>query len=572
MNNIKNAVLIVLVLLVSCSLYAFSEKEIMLKQAGRYDNQRQYERAIAIYETLLEDHPQDGTVIEKLIFDLIRISKIIKAEKLFEDKGQYLSGLVYIRLGSSLHIIKGELKEAKKICRSFLDKYPGNISNYKIIAQLFSQYRQYEYSIEFLQDARKIAKDENLFIMEMAMNYQNMKDDENAVVEYFKLLEHQKNYSNFILSKLKIILQENSAIISNIEKAATKYSHQNALEIYALCLVELGEYDKALREYELLAPDKLKKFADQQLKLGNNDIAVTAYNSYLQKVYEPNLVADAKIKIAKILIFQEKLGEANEILNQLYNDKEIGKGQYRYKTRANRQCRELLAEISLMQDAPENEILKFLEEAKDYAYNQKEKHELDFQIIHYHIMTGNYLEAKKILSKVLQREEPGSDIFKLGYFYSFQLALMEQDSAADSLLAELMINLPENSSTNDALFLANLKTAFADDWMGFLGAYRLKMLHKDKKAIDELIAIHAGSENEKILFLAGEWAVDINDIATAETIFNTEFQDEILKEYVVLKRVQIAENEQLKNNISLEFLKANPQSIFSPEFRRLLEN
>ena len=187
-------------------------------------------------------------------------------------------------------------------------------------------------------------------------------------------------------------------------------------------------------------------------------------------------------------------------------------------------------------------------------------------------MTGNYLEAKKILSKVLQREEPGSDIFKLGYFYSFQLALMEQDSAADSLLAELMINLPENSSTNDALFLANLKTAFADDWMGFLGAYRLKMLHKDKKAIDELIAIHAGSENEKILFLAGEWAVDINDIATAETIFNTEFQDEILKEYVVLKRVQIAENEQLKNNISLEFLKANPQSIFSPEFRRLLEN
>ena len=572
MNNIKNAVLIVLVLLVSCSLYAFSEKEIMLKQAGRYDNQRQYERAIAIYETLLEDHPQDGTVIEKLIFDLIRISKIIKAEKLFEDKGQYLSGLVYIRLGSSLHIIKGELKEAKKICRSFLDKYPGNISNYKIIAQLFSQYRQYEYSIEFLQDARKIAKDENLFIMEMAMNYQNMKDDENAVVEYFKLLEHQKNYSNFILSKLKIILQENSAIISNIEKAATKYSHQNALEIYALCLVELGEYDKALREYELLAPDKLKKFADQQLKLGNNYIAVTAYNSYLQKVYEPNLVADAKIKIAKILIFQEKLGEANEILNQLYNDKEIGKGQYRYKTRANRQCRELLAEISLMQDAPENEILKFLEEAKDYAYNQKEKHELDFQIIHYHIMTENYSEAKKILSKVLHREDTGSDIFKLGYFYSFQLALMEQDPAGDSLLAELMINLPENSGTNDALFLANLKTAFADDWIGFLGAYRLKMLHKDKKAIDELIAIHAGSENEKILFLAGEWAVDINDIATAETIFNTEFQDEILKEYVVLKRVQIAENEQLKNNISLEFLKANPQSIFSPEFRRLLEN
>jgi hypothetical protein len=281
------------------------------------------------------------------------------------------------------------------------------------------------------------------------------------------------------------------------------------------------------------------------------------------------LAADAKIKKAKILIFQEKLNEAKEILNQLYNDKEIGKAKYRYKTRANQQCRELLAEISLIQDAPENEILKYLEEAKDYAYNQKEKNELDFQIIHYHIMIENYSEAKKILSKVLHREEPGSDNFKLGYFYSFQLALMEQDPAADSLLAELIINLPEHPGTNDALFLADLKTAFADDWIGFLGAYRLKMLHKDKKAIDKLIEIHAKTENEKMLFLAGEWAVNIN-IATAQTIFNTEFQDEILKEYVVLKRAQIAENKQVRQNISREFLKTNPQSVFSPEFRKIL--
>ncbi len=572
MNNIKSAVLVVLLLLVSYSLSASKQKEIMLKQAGKYDNQRQYEKAITIYETLLEDHPQDGIVIEKLIFNLLRISKLTKAEKLFEDKGQYLSELVYVKLNSSFHIIKGELKEAKKICRSFLDKSPGNINNYKIIAQLFSQYRQNEYAIEFLQDARKIANDNNLFIMEMATNYQNLKDDENAVIEYFKLLEHQQSYSKFILSKIKMILQENPATINNIKKAATTYSQQDALEIYALCLMELGEYGKALHEYELLAPDKLKKFADQQLKLGNHDIAVSAYNSYLKKVYESNLVADVKIMIAKILIFQEKLGEAKEILYQLYNDKEIRKGQYRYKTRANRQCRELLAAISLMQDAPENEILKFLEEAKNYAYNQKEKHELDFQIIYYHIMTENYSEAKKILGTVLHREEPGSDIFKLGYFYSFQLALMEQDPAADSLLAELMINLPEHPLINDALLLADLKTAFAEDWIVFLDTYRLKMLHKDKEAIDKLIEIHKSSGNEKILFLAGEWAVDINDITTADTIFNTEFQDEVLKEYVVLKRAQFAENEQVKYNISREFLKTNPQSVFSPEFRRLLGN
>ena len=145
MNNIQRAILVALVLLVICNLSAFNEKEIMLKQADRYDNQRQYERAITIYETLLEDHPQDGIVIEKLITDLIRISKITKAEKLFEDKGQYLSGLVYVRLGSSLHIIKGELKEAQKICREFLNKSPGNINNYKIISQIFTQYRQYEF-------------------------------------------------------------------------------------------------------------------------------------------------------------------------------------------------------------------------------------------------------------------------------------------------------------------------------------------------------------------------------------------------------------------------------------------
>ncbi len=564
---------LILIVIFTCSLYAFDKREVLLKQANRLVTRRQYEKAINIYESLLEDYPDDHVIVERLIVNLLRISKIEKAEKILEDKKNILSGIEYVRLKTSILLLKGEIKQAYKFCKNFLNENSRRMNYYKILANIFEQYRQYEYAIEILKQARKIANDNHLHTKELAFNYQNLKDYQNAIIEYLKLLERQKSYYNFVLNRLKKILQEDKAYITTIEKSVRKSKHKKIQEIYALCLAEIGEYEKALKEYETLDTSKLKDFGDRLVSNGNLDIAISAYETYIGKIREPYLISDVKIKLAGIYITHGQLDKAKEVLFQVYEDSSIKGKKYRHKTRANRFCRELLAEVLLKQNAPNKEVLKYLDEAKTYAFNRKEKNVIEFKIIHFQIMNEQYSQSKEKLSKILKKEDASSDIYKLGYYYSFLLALMQNDPAADSLLGELLINLPENYITNDALFLSVLGSGLDGNTReDFLSAYRKRLLFKDEKAIEILMGIYNGSQNEEMLILAGEWAIESNKKDQAISIFSHEYSNELLAEYALLQKTRITQDEIEKAKLSTDFLKLNPQSVFSPEFRKLLEN
>ncbi|MCK4312257.1 MAG: tetratricopeptide repeat protein, partial [Candidatus Cloacimonetes bacterium] len=320
---------LILIVIFTCSLYAFDKREVLLKQANRLVTRRQYEKAINIYESLLEDYPDDHVIVERLIVNLLRISKIEKAEKILEDKKNILSGIEYVRLKTSILLLKGEIKQAYKFCKNFLNENSRRMNYYKILANIFEQYRQYEYAIEILKQARKIANDNHLHTKELAFNYQNLKDYQNAIIEYLKLLERQKSYYNFVLNRLKKILQEDKAYITTIEKSVRKSKHKKIQEIYALCLAEIGEYEKALKEYETLDTSKLKDFGDRLVSNGNLDIAISAYETYIGKIREPYLISDVKIKLAVIYITHGQLDKAKEVLFQVYEDSSIKGKKYR---------------------------------------------------------------------------------------------------------------------------------------------------------------------------------------------------------------------------------------------------
>ncbi len=572
MNKINIAVFVALVLLISCNLSAFREKEIMLNQADRLTGNRQFEKANKIYKMLLVDYPDDAVIIEKLIVNLLRITKLDEAENLLEEHQIYLDGMRYVKLKISILLFRGELKQAVKIGDNYLKEHSGSINSYKIIAGIFEQHRQYEKAVLIYKRVRKISKNENLFTKEIAYDYQSLKDFPNAIAEYMKLMKKQASYSHFVLSRLKNILQEDPSAIKFISNAVKGSSDIIAMEMYALCLGEIGEYEKALNEYKNLDAEKLLDFANQLMVSGDLDTAEKAYQMYLEKVYEPDLIANARIKLAVVYIEQGKLQSGKDILLQIYNDDKIKSKKYRYKTRANRFCRELLAEVLLMQDAAPKEITKYLNEAKEFAYTYAEKKEIEFKIIHFLMMNEKYTECKDRLFEILRDEDSSSAIFKLGYYYSFLLATMESDPAADSLLGELILNLPEDDITNDALYLSVLQGKLGkQEWEQFLSAYRKKLLYKDDKAINILMGIFEDTQSEEMLILAGEWAIDSKQFEKAESIFAMEFSDDTLSEYAVLKRTEIVEDKIEKNRLSTDFLKNFPQSIFSPEFRQFLE-
>ncbi|OPX27976.1 MAG: hypothetical protein B1H06_04195 [Candidatus Cloacimonas sp. 4484_143] len=182
-------------------------------------------------------------------------------------------------------------------------------------------------------------------------------------------------------------------------------------------------------------------------------------------------------------------------------------------------------------------------------------------------MIENYEESKLRLANILKTEDPGSDTFKKGFLYSYLLAVFQKDAAADSLLGEIIINLPEDEAANDALLLANIIPEMnPDDVDKFLAAYRQKLIYRVDEAITLLQEMYDNSNNEEMLFLAGEWAREADKDDLAITFFSHQYKDEIIGEYAQLQLTEITADSKMKN----EFLLSNPQSVFSPKFRMII--
>ena len=568
-------VILIILLIVICNAFAdLNENNILKRRARSYKSRKQYEKAIGIYKTIEKNDPNDMDNIRELILVLIQISKIERAEKLLNTYKMKMREDLHFQLKLMTLLHKAEFVKAQKLSYEFLDRKRGNINNYGSVAKVFEQYRQYDTAVEIYLKARKIASDENLYVRELAYDHQALKDNENAVREFIKLVENKNSYSSLVLSHFKTMLKEDIHVIRYIKETTGKSKNHTIKEIYALCLGEIGEYEKALKEYEELPTQNILRFADRMEKSRKSLIAIRAYNIFLSRSIDVVENAKTMIRLANIYIIHDELGKAEEILLDLYRNKDLKLKRNRYKTRANRQCRELLAQIYLMRNASQQRIIQYLEEAKEFTFNKNDINEIEYKIIHLLIMNENNDLAKEKLMNVLKNENSGSDIFKKGYYYSFLIAVMTNDAKSDSLLGELLINIPEDDLTNDALLLFQSTNHVQSnaDREDLLKAYRKRTLYKNSEAIEILRSIYKRSGSEDMLFLAGEWAMQSGKMKLASEIFSHEYSKPDLQQYAILKLAEIKKDKTEKKNYSRDFLQNNPQSIFSPQFRRILVN
>jgi len=561
-------IMLILLILPGLIWAQYNNKEILLNQANRYLMQRNYEKANQLYEQVLTDYPVDGNTVELYINNLIRISKIDKAAEKLQLYADNLPEFIFVRLNTAVLISQGKPDQAYDETRKFLEQHPGSIQYYKSLAAVFEQFRQPETAISILLQARKVAKDDYLYALELATDYESIKEYKNAVNEFMKLAERQQAYSNYVLNHLKQMLQDDQNLIKEIEKSSGKYEQENIIRIVAQCYAAIDDYDNALAKYEKLSPEILASFAGGMQATGNLPVAERAFLRYLERETDVTKKTDASIDLAEILISREKLSEAEKILLGLYNDQDLKSQKYRYRTKANSECRLMLAEITLRQNDNDPKVLAYLEEAKQFAFNQAHQNEIEYKIIHYEMLIGKFTESQNRLSRLLEQEEPGSDSYKLGYYYAYFLAMMQNDSAADSLLGEVIINLPEDEKTNDALLVFVITSFLEDEQKAeFFAAYRQMQLHKSEAA-EQLMALYHETKNEELLILAGDWALLNNDPETAGNIFSSEIKNPVLKEYAQLQLAKLSPHEELCKT----FLTDHPRSVFSPEFREIMGN
>ena len=96
-------------------------------------------------------------------------------------------------------------------------------------------------------------------------------------------------------------------------------------------------------------------------------------------------------------------------------------------------------------------------------------------------------------------------------------------------------------------------------------AYRKKLLFQDGEALRILQQLYENLKNEELLILAGDWAFENKDYELAKKIFDAEFSDVVLQNYAKLKLAEF------DKNICKIFLEKNQDSVFLPNFRKLLE-
>ena len=548
----------------------YNEKEIMKKQAERYSARRKYGQANTIYRELMEKYPEDWEIVEDLLTNLLRVSNFDETNIILKQKKDVLPQYNYLKLKIPLLIREGNTKEAFKIGDKYLEEYKNNVKVYQDMSRIYSGSRQYEKAAEVLEDARKVTKDEFLFTLDLARNYQNQSKNHKAAEEYLKHLERNKNYLHYVMNNLENMLNRDRTVIRTVKQVKENSDNMEVQEAYALCLAHLQEYEQALLQYQELDENKLLNFAEELNKMAKYEVALQAYQQYETRVDEPDLQAEAQIAKAKIYIHLQNYELAEQELMLVYDNEKLLKGKFRYRTQAAKISRLLLADLTIRLDRSPKMVIKYLTEAAQYARNDMQRKEIEFAVIDYRIKSGDLKTAGTQLAELLADEASGTEIYKQSIYYTWQIALMQQDALADSLLGELILNLPVSELTTQALYLTQIMSSLAKEYHEQLyAAWRLRGLYKNQEALDILTEIYDLSGNDEIQLLAAEWQQELDNTLSLDW-WQKEFENELLAEYTDLQIMQQAASDSLKQEYITDFLKENPQSIFAPRFRNEL--
>ncbi len=551
------------VLLFAQICFAINDKQILRNQTSRLLGRRQYERVITLYKNWLEDNPNDLEIAGKLINTYLIVNKIDFAEKLFDKYKNSFPADGKLRFQVMIDLRKGEHKLAFKRVNNFLTDDTPELK-YLELAQLFQENRQYDFAAKLILEAREKSGDDALYARELALNYYSAEKYEKSIREFFVMLENDERFHYFAASRIRQMLEKDKNLINVVEKYADKSSSNKAKEILADGFAELGMYEEAIEQYKNLDLKQLLKFAKNLSAKQKNDAAILAFQSFMERSTNARSDAEAKIEIVKIEMKMNHLQAAKKYLLQIYYDEKLASNRFARSTPANYQARELLSEIALKENEDISVAIKYLEEAKKYALNQRIKSKLDLKIAKIKLMQSDFESVDEIIAKINYPDNEKSDILQILYLKN----LLQSSAEADSLLGEIMIDSPSDSFTNDALTLKFLSEQFnGKDKSIFLEAYQAYSLYKIEDAILLLEKLYVTSRNEQVLLLAGDWLLQNREFEKAKLYFSREFTDETAVEYAMMRLADLNNDKELVKKL----LQTNSDSVFSAKLRLLLK-
>jgi len=567
MTAMRSCLISIVLIIFSATLWGqYDEKQILTQQAQKFYNSRQLAQAETLYNQILDRWPGDQLAILQLLNIAYQTGNIDKAEAILNEHGRYLQPATVLDHELQILVQKGLVDAAWEKAMRSLELNPKDQNRYRIIASYFERRGFYDQVLRLYELGRQQFNNPQLFILEYANSALSYQRYELALREYLGWLDKNPGNLYFINNQCKIILEADSTLVYVIEEAAGKGSNPVMKELLAGTLVSRKRYNDALNVYKTMGQEKLLSFATDQYNAMNDEVAQPAFEWLADREADLWRRAQYLYNLALIGTRNQRYVDADSLIGVVINDSLLSLPQNRWRNPVSYQSHKLKAELSLVLSRDPQQALNWIAQAKSFARNATENQECDLESARLLILDQDYETAGRKLESVTDAR-----LIERRDHLSFLRALLSGNVAlADSLMNDYVIKWPEGQYTNDAIYLMMHALALSDEARGhFMAAWRANQL-RDPFAPTMLITLYAGTQDEELLILAVEWAIAMGDKAQALSILSHDWQDEVARDYAALLSMFLQESGEEQQRQAREFLRQNPNSVFSPSFRARL--
>ena len=548
-----------------------NDVQILLNQARAHENRNQLSQALEIYEGLYENHPSNENVVESYLRVLFLRSDFTTVRSVLDNSRNLLPALFLTRHEVMYSIRTNNIPEAEKIAFDWINRNRRSVNLYTEFARIFESAGLFDTVIQIYTLGRSALNNDELFTQELSNAHYYQRNHTKFFEEAINFLRMNPGFLYYYRNRFNEFLASNPENIDTIESFIMENDNDQIYELFAFSLVEVKNFQRAVEIFDRLPMSNMLRFADDLRADKYIDLALETYVKALSKTDNQAELAEIKFKIAEIYFEKNDLESSIFILNEIINNEELQTAPSRNRTNVNTQSRLLMALISMHQDADILETRQWFESASTFAVNVNDKSDILFRLSRFLYLNKEYLSAFQVIEQAIGGQRSNTTIYKQSYFYRYEIALFQNSAERDSLLTECLIYFPEDPRITDMLFLETFLNNLDDASKShFLEALRFKGLYKDSLAVKSMLDLAEKTRIEELLILAHEWAKDTDLKEYINKIYEYEFRNPVLKDFMFLHTIRQNDNVDERRGKISDFLNHNPQNVFSPQLRMIL--
>lgn len=308
------------------------------QMAVQYYNNREYEKAIDLFEKLYDKRP-DSYFYTYLLFSYVEQKDFRSAERLVKKQQKKFPRLARYKVDMGyVYESNNQISKASKEYEDAIKSMPAERFYISDLANAFASRRQPEYAIQTYQQGRKLMRSPTEFTYEIAGTYERLGQVEPALEEYFKIIDNNLQDLISVQNRLQNLLlndEDNSIyelIRVNTLKQTQKHPDKLSFSILLLWLsVQNLDFETALFQAKAIDRrykengDRVFDIAKVAAQNKQWDVAIDAYQYLLAKGKDNTLYVLSQLELLKVRFGKITSSYPVQISNLKQIDKEYFK-------------------------------------------------------------------------------------------------------------------------------------------------------------------------------------------------------------------------------------------------------